>query len=483
MRNNIFINMTFLFLSYYAVNLHSQEIEFEKHSIDLNFAGIQCVKIIDLDADGDLDIIGGSEITPSSASKGIAWWRNNGGFPITWSRFTIDASFIHVMSVDAAYIDSDTHPDIVATSWQLNQVAWWKNSGNPVSGWTKTILKTNYTNAHDAQCADIDLDGDTDIVTCNSNPGSVDILYNQNSAQPSWSNVQIGYPFASAKSINIIELDFDNDFDIVAAADGANDIAWWENTGNNSQVWNKKIIENYFDGAAFTSIIDMNNDSKLDIIGSGWSSNQIVYWLCNDLSANDWTQYIVTTTLVFASKGTGCDIDLDGDVDIVALSKDPGDGKLVLFINDNFTWTTQILLPDFLGGAALELIDLDNDGDKDIIAGAGILGDLYWLENKTIATNISDDTQISETSYELNQNYPNPFNNTTVFSWRLAVGSEVTLKMYNVLGKEVAVLVDENQSAGLHNIVFDASQLSSGVYYYTLRADKYFCTKKLILIK
>lgn len=85
-----------------------QTIQFERHEIDLNFAGIQYLKIIDIDEDDDLDIIGGSEITPYSSSLGIAYWRNDGGDPFNWTKFTIDSTFVHVMSVDAAYIDSDT---------------------------------------------------------------------------------------------------------------------------------------------------------------------------------------------------------------------------------------------------------------------------------------------------------------------------------------------------------------------------------------
>ncbi|MEW6701092.1 MAG: T9SS type A sorting domain-containing protein [Bacteroidota bacterium] len=87
--------------------------------------------------------------------------------------------------------------------------------------------------------------------------------------------------------------------------------------------------------------------------------------------------------------------------------------------------------------------------------------------------------------FNLEQNYPNPFNPETVISWQLAVSSFVTLKVYDILGREVATLVNEYQQPGKHNSQFAIRnfQLPSGVYFYTLRAGDYFQTKKMILLK
>lgn len=89
------------------------------------------------------------------------------------------------------------------------------------------------------------------------------------------------------------------------------------------------------------------------------------------------------------------------------------------------------------------------------------------------------------TKFELNQNYPNPFNPSTVISYQLPVGSFVTLKVFDILGREVATLVNEYQQAGTHNSTFSTlnSALTSGVYFYTLTTPNFTATKKLVLIK
>jgi len=86
--------------------------------------------------------------------------------------------------------------------------------------------------------------------------------------------------------------------------------------------------------------------------------------------------------------------------------------------------------------------------------------------------------------YQLEQNYPNPFNPSTVIKYQIPDAGFVTLKVYDVLGNEVAILVNENKEPGRkYNITFNASALSSGVYIYQLRVNDYLSTKKMVLMK
>lgn len=85
--------------------------------------------------------------------------------------------------------------------------------------------------------------------------------------------------------------------------------------------------------------------------------------------------------------------------------------------------------------------------------------------------------------FSLGQNYPNPFNPNTMISYQLAMNSQVELKVFDMLGREVAVLVDNPQSAGTHQVSFDASALGSGIYFYTLTTDDFSQTRKMTLLK
>jgi len=85
--------------------------------------------------------------------------------------------------------------------------------------------------------------------------------------------------------------------------------------------------------------------------------------------------------------------------------------------------------------------------------------------------------------YELLQNHPNPFNPTTTIKYRLKEGGVVTLKLYDVLGKEIKTLVNEEKNKGRYTYNFDGSDLPSGVYIYQLRVNDFMASKKLMLIK
>lgn len=115
-------------------------------------------------------------------------------------------------------------------------------------------------------------------------------------------------------------------------------------------------------------------------------------------------------------------------------------------------------------------------------SGARAANPLVWRKFFiSSATAVNDAVQPEK--FELSQNYPNPFNPSTVIKYSVPASGKVTLKVYDVLGKEVASLVNDVKNAGSYEVNFDASKLSSGMYIYSINAGNYSASKKMMLIK
>lgn len=103
-------------------------------------------------------------------------------------------------------------------------------------------------------------------------------------------------------------------------------------------------------------------------------------------------------------------------------------------------------------------------------------------ENGTLIS-VNEKKTIADMSYVLHQNFPNPFNPTTNINYELRVTNYVSLNVYDVLGNEVAQLINEKQNAGNYEVEFDGSNLPGGVYFYTLKTEGFSETKKMVMIK
>lgn len=115
---------------------------------------------------------------------------------------------------------------------------------------------------------------------------------------------------------------------------------------------------------------------------------------------------------------------------------------------------------------------------------AGTYGrSMYKIDLNLVTGMDTDGSESIVDKYTLYQNYPNPFNPSTNISWQSPVGSWQTLKVYDLLGNEVATLIDEYKPAGSYEVKFNADNLASGIYYYTLSSDNFIQTKKMILLK
>ncbi len=196
-----------------------------------------------------------------------------------------------------------------------------------------------------------------------------------------------------------------------------------------------------------------------------------VFAACNlvDLSTNEgstWTEKLNSPSSVNALAVSGTNLFAASENHGVFLSTDLGN-----------TWTTV--------NTGL--------GNVNVMAFAISSGDLYaatWGNGVWVRPLSDMVTSVKRTPssglpsvFELRQNYPNPFNPTTVISYQLPEVSNVTLKVYDILGREVATLVNQRQNAGSYSVRFDGNRLASGVYFYKLSAGNFVSIKKLVVLK
>ena len=304
---------------------------------------------------------------------------------------------------------------------------------------------------------------------------------------------------------------------------GSEDVWLIKTDPDGNTLWTKTYGDSLY---AWGNYVIQTSDSGFALVGgvgwSGWSC-----WFIKTDSAGDsiWSKIL----LPWAWAESRCVLELDSGYLVSYETFSLGGGGMGL-VMINFSGDT--LWTQGYGGSSISSVIQTND-DNFLCAGGGpytypfapiILfdntGGLIWwinffgsralmsaiqtIDNSYIATGmgvdlLSDDrlylckigtpTGINQTndiifkSFSLSQNYPNPFNPSTTIAFDLPKSTKVTLKVFNILGEEVATLVSDRPSAGSYSYEWDASSLASGVYIYRLQADGFVQTRKMILMK
>jgi len=248
--------------------------------------------------------------------------------------------------------------------------------------------------------------------------------------------------------------------------------------------------------------IDVIDDTLvLDGTATSWEDDQIELWLDGDGSmnttydgVNDWGfgfQYDPVDVFAFPTEGHGMDSTALATIQRGMVVTDKG-----VALELAIPLATVGIAPGYGTDIALEVDynDDDDGGTRDIKGKCFDETDGTWgnpsLMNKArffggqLASDVEKDAIAAlPKEFDLSQNYPNPFNPTTTIDYALPQQSHVTIKVYNMLGREVATLINQTKSAGRYTINFDASHLSSGMYIYRFEAGTKVMTKKLMLIK
>jgi hypothetical protein len=130
------------------------------------------------------------------------------------------------------------------------------------------------------------------------------------------------------------------------------------------------------------------------------------------------------------------------------------------------------------------LVSIDKGTGMPRVIGETKVPDLQWIAMRSdIVTGLEEEGRSPPAEWTLEQNFPNPYNAETVIRYQLPADAHTTLKVYDLLGREIVTLTDERQSAGLHSTRFDGSHLASGIYIYRLTSGLHVQTRKMILMK
>lgn len=458
----------------------------------------------DVDGDNDFDMFYGDLFDP-----GVFFFQNvgtpavavldsvSGHFPAVDPVITAGFNQPTLTDIDADG-DFDLFVSVLPPFQQVDNFYFYRNTGTP-SAYNFVLETKNYLSTIDfglesvPAFVDIDADGDKDLFVGDLF-GHVALVRNTGTLSTPVFAVEDSAFIATLRytySPAFADIDADNDFDMfLGHFDGG--VEYYQNTGSPSTPQFQRVIS-FFDSIgvgtyAAPAFFDVDGDADLDLL-VGRGDGRISFFR-NNGSPQVYTYTLVTNFFQgidagFNAKPAFADVDRDGDADMIVGGSD---GSLSLYRNAGpagdpaFVFVTGTYGPiDRVHEAAPAFVDIDNDLDLDMFIG-GMRGGLEFYRNETF-TSVENGNDDLPREFVLFQNYPNPFNGTTNIKFQITGSTFVSMKIYDVLGREVATLVSGNLTPGMHNISWNAGEMATGVYHYRLYINGTVLSKKMLLLR
>jgi hypothetical protein len=361
--------------------------EFVKHTIISEWTGAIDVEGVDMDGDGDLDILGAAY----HETDAINWWENDGYQNFTLHNITMapEHGVIDIRSVD---LDQDGDLDVLAASAYgsatgLNAVLWYENDGSQSFAEHTLASGVDYPEWVDA--ADLDEDGDLDVVV--NAAGTDAVLWFENDGSQSFTRHTLEDDFSPVYSTGplygeIIDLNRDGHLDVVVVGEGLAEIAWWQGDGTGGFV--KHLVPTGFSTYGSWSVRagDLDGDTDLDLVVHGYNG---LAWFEND-GVEGYTYHAIESSFrsYYAAPVLPIDLDRDGDVDVVA-GTFGASGPCCSTADDDVVWwendgsgnlSRHVIEKVFAGPWNLFVLDLDGDGDNDVLGAADYGYEIAWWE-------------------------------------------------------------------------------------------------------
>ena len=345
----------------------------------------------DVDGDGDLDLASASEFD----SK-VAWYENLDGQGKFGDQQVIAVSLTMAVGCELADLDGDGDLDIVF-SWFLNDtVLWYENSDGQGTFTPAANVTLAVQRPLSIQALDVDGDGDQDLLTTSA--VHCEVAWFENLPGPGQfgpKQVVSTIPGAGNTPAHVVDFDRDGDPDVLAGDSGA-DLYWFENQGGAGGFGPAQLLTDQLQGLSSVDSADFDGDGDRDILCStlGWNR---ISWLENLDGAGTMSPLHALTTRA-ANVNEICVADLDGDGDLDALSASISDNKIAWYENldgDGDFSRERIVDDQLVSVETVAAGDLDSDGDVDILSASRLLDTLVWYENMDGQGNFSPAILIS----------------------------------------------------------------------------------------
>ena len=344
------------------------------HTISFPAPGGESVYVADLDGDGDLDALA------ERASVGVEWHENTAGDGSSWTTHLID-SRTTPFPVAAADLDGDGDLDVISGSF-LGSIAWWENTAGDGSAWSEHGLATG-GNPQSVFPTDVDGDGDLDVLYASSSDDTIgwrrNVTIHRSAVFPS--ATVISSLADGARMVLTADLDGDGDPDALSASSTADTIAWYANADGAGSFTAPMSLSTTADGARSVATGDLDGDGDLDVLSASFDDDTVAWYENTVGDGSIWTATAITTTADGAMTAQPADLDGDGDLDVVAASRN--DDTVAWYKNTGSgVFAGPLVISTVADGArSVVAADLDDDGDLDVVAASSEDDTIAWYEN------------------------------------------------------------------------------------------------------